>query len=81
MSHVTNRMGELTDDSTPAPGNMHFDDLNKLRVLPSDVSDETTSLRDECKEFIDSKYITAIKLQHSVSSETQHSQWPYIIIL
>lgn len=34
---------------------LHFDDLNKLRVLEPEVSQQTTELKEECKDFVDSK--------------------------
>lgn len=36
---------------------LHFDELNKLRVLDPDVSQKTTELKEECKDFVDSKFI------------------------
>ena len=38
-----------------AEANLHFDELNKLRVLDPEVSQKTTELKEECKEFVDSK--------------------------
>lgn len=35
---------------------LHFDELNKLRILEPDVAQKTTELKEECKEFVDSKY-------------------------
>lgn len=34
----------------------HFDELNKLRVLDPEVSQQTTELKEECKVFVDSKF-------------------------
>jgi len=31
---------------------MHFDDLNKIRVLEPEVSQQTSNLKDECHEFV-----------------------------
>ncbi|KAJ8348641.1 hypothetical protein SKAU_G00272300 [Synaphobranchus kaupii] len=36
-----------------AEAGLHFDDLNKLRVLDPEVSQKTTELKDECKDFVD----------------------------
>ncbi|KAI1903648.1 hypothetical protein AGOR_G00029360 [Albula goreensis] len=36
-----------------ADAGLHFDDLNKLRVLDPDVSQKTTELKEECKEFVE----------------------------
>ncbi|XP_015736587.1 intraflagellar transport protein 20 homolog isoform X2 [Coturnix japonica] len=32
---------------------LHFDELNKLRVLDPDVAQQTAQLREECKAFVD----------------------------
>ncbi|KAK3560951.1 hypothetical protein QTP86_023147, partial [Hemibagrus guttatus] len=40
-----------------AEAGLHFDELNKLRVLDPDVSQKTTELKEECKDFVDSKCI------------------------
>lgn len=45
----------MADGAVPAPAGLHFDDLNKLRVLEAETSEETQALRDECKEFVESK--------------------------
>lgn len=39
-----------------AEAGFYFDELNKLRVLEPDVSQKTTELKEECKEFVDSKH-------------------------
>ncbi|KAG7483634.1 hypothetical protein MATL_G00040490 [Megalops atlanticus] len=36
-----------------ADAGLHFDDLNKLRVLEPDVCQKTTELKEECKEFVE----------------------------
>lgn len=38
-----------------AEAGFHFDELNKLRVLDPEVGDKTSELKEECKEFVDSK--------------------------
>lgn len=38
-----------------AEAGFYFDELNKLRVLEPDVSHKTSELKEECKEFVDSK--------------------------
>ena len=38
-----------------AEAGFHFDDLNKLRVLDPEVGQKTSELKEECKEFVDSK--------------------------
>lgn len=34
---------------------LHFDELNKLRVLDPEVAQQTTELKEECRLFVDSK--------------------------
>lgn len=36
---------------------LYFDDLNKIRVLDPEASQKTNLLKDECKEYVNSKYI------------------------
>nr|XP_011730048.1 intraflagellar transport protein 20 homolog isoform X4 [Macaca nemestrina] len=33
---------------------LHFDELNKLRVLDPEVTQQTIELKEECKDFVDS---------------------------
>lgn len=40
-----------------AEAGFHFDDLNKLRVLDPEVANKTSELKEECKDFVDSKDI------------------------
>ncbi|XP_018429218.1 PREDICTED: intraflagellar transport protein 20 homolog [Nanorana parkeri] len=42
----------MAKDSLSEAG-MHFDELNKLRILDPDVSQQTTVLKEECREFVD----------------------------
>ena len=41
----------MADDSL-----FDVDDLSKIRVLDSETASKTSQLKEECKEFIDSKY-------------------------
>ncbi len=34
---------------------LHFDELNKIRVLEPEVAQQTSELKEECKEFLDSE--------------------------
>ncbi|KAK6475508.1 intraflagellar transport protein 20-like protein [Huso huso] len=36
-----------------ADAGLHFDELNKLRVLDPEVGQKTTDLKEECKEFVE----------------------------
>ncbi len=35
---------------------LHFDELNKIRVLEPEVATQTTELKEECKDFLDSEF-------------------------
>ena len=37
------------------PAGFHFDELNKIRVLEPEISQQTQELKEECKEFVDSE--------------------------
>lgn len=45
--------GAMAKDPLAEAG-FYFDELNKLRVLEPDVSQRTSELKEECKEFVDS---------------------------
>lgn len=38
-----------------AASGFHFDELSKIRVLEPEVYQQTQELKEECKEFVDSK--------------------------
>merc|ERR1711893_398988 len=40
-------------DEALARAGLHFDELNKIRVLEPEVTQQTTELKEECKEFVD----------------------------
>ncbi|XP_048735102.1 intraflagellar transport protein 20 homolog [Ostrea edulis] len=40
-------------DEALARAGLHFDELNKIRVLEPDVAQQTVELKEECKEFVD----------------------------
>lgn len=40
-----------------AEAGLHFDELNKLRILEPEVDQKTTELKEECEDFVDSKSI------------------------
>ncbi|XP_068601556.1 intraflagellar transport protein 20 homolog [Brachionichthys hirsutus] len=42
----------MAQDSLAEAG-LYFDEVNKLRVLEPDVSQKTSELKDECKEFVE----------------------------
>lgn len=58
----------MADESLAAAG-LYIDELNKIRVLEPEVAQETAELKDECKEFVDSKaYLILFKLLYVYSS-------------
>ena len=42
----------------PVPG-LFFDDLSKIRVLESESAAQTSELKEECQDFIDSKLLNS----------------------
>ena len=44
-------------DEALAKAGLHFDELNKIRVLEPEVAQQTTELKEECKDFLDSKCV------------------------
>ncbi|KAL5017281.1 hypothetical protein ScPMuIL_006870 [Solemya velum] len=40
-------------DETLARAGLHFDELNKIRVLEPEISQQTGELKEECKDFVD----------------------------
>lgn len=45
---------KMADEALSRAG-LHFDELNKIRVLEPEVQSQTVELKEECKEFVDSK--------------------------
>ena len=45
----------MTAEATLTDAGLHFDDLNKLRILEPDTAQHTLELKDECQEFVNSK--------------------------
>lgn len=46
----------MADEALSRAG-LHFDELNKIRVLEPEVQTQTSELKEECKEFVDSKLL------------------------
>ncbi|KAG9485902.1 hypothetical protein GDO78_008798 [Eleutherodactylus coqui] len=59
----------MAKDSLSDAG-LHFDELNKLRILDPDVSQQTTELKDECREFA----IGARNLLKSIAKQREAQQ-------
>ena len=49
-------------DEALAKAGLHFDELNKIRVLEPEIQQQTTELKEECKEFVDSAYLSSFCL-------------------
>merc|ERR1712038_239698 len=45
-------LNNMADDALAKAG-LHFDELNKIRVLEPEVASQTSELKEECKEFLD----------------------------
>ena len=46
---------EAMADDVMGKAGLYFDELNKIRVLEPEVAVQTSDLRDECKDFLESK--------------------------
>ncbi|XP_075891991.1 intraflagellar transport protein 20 homolog isoform X2 [Nelusetta ayraudi] len=54
LKETTVQTGPVAMAKDPlAEAGFYFDELNKLRVLEPDVSQRTSELKEECKEFVD----------------------------
>ncbi|XP_030882098.1 LOW QUALITY PROTEIN: intraflagellar transport protein 20 homolog [Leptonychotes weddellii] len=51
-SRETGRETAMAKDILGEAG-LHFDELNKLRVLDPEVTQQTIELKEECKDFVD----------------------------
>ncbi|KAL8567250.1 Intraflagellar transport protein 20 [Nucella lapillus] len=66
----------MADEALSKAG-LHFDELNKIRVLEPEVAQQTKELKEECKDFVDSigefqKIVgTFIQMVDSVASEVE----------
>ena len=47
---------KMADEALAKAYGLHFDELNKIRILEPDVAQQTNELKEECKDFVDSKY-------------------------
>lgn len=43
----------MTAEDTLSKSGLHFDDLNKVRVLDPESAQQTGELKDECREFVE----------------------------
>lgn len=47
-------------DEALARAGLHFDEINKIRVLEPEVAQQTTELKDECREFVESMHFYSL---------------------
>ena len=45
---------------------LYLDELNKIRLLEPESAQQTIELKDECKDFVDSKFIIIILILRCV---------------
>ena len=48
-------------DEALARAGLHFEEINKIRVLEPEVAQQTTELKDECREFVESMHFYSLK--------------------
>ena len=60
--HILARMSVPTQ---PLEG-FHYDELSKIRVIDPAIATETTELKEECKEFVDSEFLNKAHLDYQL---------------
>ena len=51
-----------------AKAGLHFDELNKIRVLEPEVAQQTGELKEECKDFLDSRWSWSWNMLNNTSN-------------
>lgn len=64
-------------DEALAQAGLHFDELNKIRVLEPEVHQQTTELKEECKDFVESKHSCEVRITSSYQSITDREACGY----
>ena len=62
-------------DEALARAGLHFDEINKIRVLEPEVAQQTTELKEECREFVEStikQWVSFLKLKKKLLSKQKH---------
>lgn len=54
----------MAEDAIAKAG-LHFDELNKIRVLEPEIAAQTTELKEECRDFLDSMLFCVLKRPHN----------------
>ena len=73
-------------DEALAQAGLHFDELNKIRVLEPEVFQQTTELKEECKDYVESEYwwadmvriviiLQSLSILPSLSTQQQIDEW------
>jgi hypothetical protein len=50
---------------------LYLDELNKIRLLEPESAQQTIELKDECKDFVDSKFIIIILILRCAAIELE----------
>ncbi len=50
---------------------LYLDELNKIRLLEPESAQQTIELKDECKDFVDSKFIIVILILRYAAIELE----------
>lgn len=53
----------------------HYDELSKIKVIDPTVAEETAELKEECKEFVDSKFPNNAHLTPFMVSSFHSRNW------
>lgn len=61
-------------DEALAKAGLHFDELNKIRVLEPEVAQQTRELKEECKDFVDSESNSYSLLKHDWCTATLYTE-------
>lgn len=66
-------------DEALAKAGLHFDELNKIRVLEPEIAQQTRELKEECKDFVESIIFTTCKF-HSIFVELRQKIRTYMYL-
>ena len=63
----------MADEALAKAYGLHFDELNKIRVLEPEVAQQTNELKEECKDFVDSRLFLLLNIAKSnVNCNIEH---------
>jgi len=72
---INSRMAEALTKS-----GIHFDELNKIRILEPEVSSQTNELKNECKDFVESKMPFLFGVMYTVNCTSFNSTVNFTIV-